>query len=519
MMTSTACAETDWPALTGRQTPQYLLCDDGDQTEADKCLEFAARIKRPQMPWQADLLRGILALDTEGLFSHPLAVAVATRQSGKTLTAAEIRILYGLFARGERVILSAQRWSTAENTFKRIRRLIASRPSLDRRVTRWICSQGQASIELSNGASCAFITRSLDAGRGIDRIDLHVIDESYHVRPADQAGLSPTQLASKNPQTIYLSSAVNEDIHPFGHVLAGIRQRALDAIANGDTGTGLFYAEYAAPDPPEGCSDTERRALRESPETWRMASPSYGVIQTEAKMRKLLVELSPTDFEVECLGWGKFPAVGDTGARVIDADTWQALTDPAPEIVGPYPLVVAVDRSPVSQVWTIAGAQRTTNGTHIEIAWSAKSSATEAVNKLIDVVAECNPAAVLVSQGSPAAVLKGYLEAAGFEPTMVSATDYPLACEALLDGITDSRLTHSGQSILTESALSATRHPMTNGRFTWTGAPGAAPLCHLVGATLAFWGAATAKPPKRKPPAPMTAPSDDREQSIMTRPF
>jgi hypothetical protein len=134
-------------------------------------------------------------------------------------------------------------------------------------------------------------------------------------------------------------------------------------------------------------------------------------------------------------------------------------------------------------------------------------------------VAECNPAAVLVSQGSPAAVLKGYLEAAGFEPTMVSATDYPLACEALLDGITDSRLTHSGQSILTESALSATRHPMTNGRFTWTGAPGAAPLCHLVGATLAFWGAATAKPPKRKPPAPMTAPSDDREQSIMTRPF
>jgi hypothetical protein len=261
--------------------------------------------------------------------------------------------------------------------------LIGSRPSLDRRVTRWICSQGQASIELSNGASCAFITRSLDAGRGIDRVDTLVMDEGYHVRPADQAALSPTQLASKNPQTICLSSAVNEDIHPFGHVLAGIRQRALDAIASGDTGTGLFYAEYAAPDPPEGCSDTERRALRESPETWRLASPSYGVIQTEAKVRKLLVELSPNDFECEVISWGRWPIVGDTGARVIDADTWQALTDPAAEIVGPYPLVVAVDRSPVSQVWTIAGATRTANGTHIEIGWSAKSSATEAVNKLI----------------------------------------------------------------------------------------------------------------------------------------
>jgi hypothetical protein len=345
------------------------------------------------------------------------------------------------------------------------------------------------------------------------------MDEGYHVRPADQAALSPTQLASKNPQTIYLSSAVNEDIHPFGHVLAGIRQRALDAIASGDTGTGLFYAEYAAPDPPEGCSDTERRALRESPETWRLASPSYGVIQTEAKVRKLLVELSPNDFECEVISWGRWPIVGDTGARVIDADTWQALTDPAAEIVGPYPLVVAVDRSPVSQVWTIAGATRTANGTHIEIGWSAKSSATEAVNKLIDIVAECDPAAVLVSQGSPAAVLKGYLEAAGIEPVMVNTTDYALACEAFLDGVTDARITHSGQSILTESVLSGVKHPMSGGRFTGSGAPGGAPLCHLVAATLAYWGAATAKPLKRKTPLPMTAPSDDDGPSIMTRPF
>ena len=144
MMTSPAFP--DWRDLTGNQAPLYLLADDGDQTEADQCLEFAARIKRPQMPWQQDNDCGIMALDGEGLFLHALAADVATRQSGKTLTAAEIRILYGLFVRGERIILSAQRWSTAENTFKRIRRLIASRPSLDRRVTRWICSQGQASV-------------------------------------------------------------------------------------------------------------------------------------------------------------------------------------------------------------------------------------------------------------------------------------------------------------------------------------------------------------------------------------
>jgi hypothetical protein len=227
------------------------------------------------------------------------------------------------------------------------------------------------------------------------------------------------------------------------------------------------------------------------------------VIQTEAKVRKLLVELSPGDFECEVLSWGKWPAVGDTGARVIDADTWAALTDTAPEMAGHYPLVVAVDRSPVSQIWTIAGATRTANGIHVEIAWAAKSSATEAVNKLLDVVAECDPDAVLVSQGSPAAVLKGYLDAAGIEPVMVSTTDYALACEAFLDGVTDSRITHSGQSILTESVLSSTKKPMSGGRFVWDGAAGGAPLCHLVAATLAYWGAATAKPPKRKSALPL----------------
>ena len=40
---------------------------------------------------------------------------IAGRQSGKTLTAAELRIIYGLFVRGEKIVYSAQRWKTAES--------------------------------------------------------------------------------------------------------------------------------------------------------------------------------------------------------------------------------------------------------------------------------------------------------------------------------------------------------------------------------------------------------------------
>jgi hypothetical protein len=97
-------------------------------------------------------------------------------------------------------------------------------------------------------------------------------------------------LASRNPQTIYLSSAVNQEIHVNGRVLASIRHRALEAIRAGKRHIGLYFAEHAAPPPPDDIDDAERRGIREDPETWRLANPSYGVIQTEAKVRKLLVD-------------------------------------------------------------------------------------------------------------------------------------------------------------------------------------------------------------------------------------
>ena len=99
---------------------------------------------------------------------------------------------------------------------------------------------------MEGGACVAFITRSLDAGRGESEVDLILYDEAYSLKESEVAALSPTQLASRNPQTIYLSSPVNEDMHANGYVLTGIRQRALDAIANGDTHTGLLYTEFGA---------------------------------------------------------------------------------------------------------------------------------------------------------------------------------------------------------------------------------------------------------------------------------
>jgi hypothetical protein len=521
-----ALPDPEWPTLTGCQDPLYLLADPGDTTEADKAIEFAQRIRCPLMPWQQALLRGMLATKPDGTFRHPTSCCIAPRQSGKTLVAADIWILYALFVAnhgdGMRVLYSSQRWKTSENTYLRVLRLIDSRPSLSRRVTRRLCSAGQAAIWLSSGARVEFVTRSMDSGRGLDKIDGLLLDEGANIRGADLAALAPTQLASKNPATVYLSTAVNELIHPYGVVLTGLRQRALEAIGAGRTGTGLFYAEFAAPEPPAGCDEHERRRLRESPETARLASPSFGVIQTAEKLQTLRNQLSAVDYEVECLGWGRWSELGDGARRVVDPDAWNGLVDQCAVLAGSTPSVIAVDLSPVSKVWSICGAVRTEDGDRIavELGWTGKASVNEVVGRVLDVVAaeDCDPY-VLITAGSPAAVLKGFLEAGGVEADMINTADAANAAAAFLDGITAGRISHTGQIPLTDSVLAATRRDLTGGRFVFDAPAGGAPACHTVAAALAHWKAAQTAPPQpRRSLPPLAAVSDDGP-SIMTRPF
>ncbi|MDY0112697.1 MAG: terminase large subunit [Corynebacterium sp.] len=520
-----APAYPEWPTLEGRQEAHHLVCDEGDPREAQRALTFAARVSIAQMPWQADTTRGILALEPDGMLTHPTAAVIAPRQNGKTLSAADMRILFGLFLRGEKIVYSAQRWKTAESIFKRIKRIVESRPSLKSRVVRQTCSQGHASIELASGASADFITRSLDAGRGLDEVDLIVYDEAYNLKDAETAALSPTQLASKNPQTIYLSSAVNQEIHANGRVLSEIRHRALEAIRDGRRGLGLYFREHMAPAPPEGISEAERRALREDPATARLANPSFGVIQTDAKVRKLLTELGTKSFEVEVLGWGDWPPVDEGGVRVFDAAAWRARSDevcPA-ELVRHHPGVIGVDRSPSSKVWAIGGAQYTRSGdVQVEIGWCGDGTPTEVAERLVDVITEADPAALVIDSRSPAAVLRPYLIKAGIEPVMTNTTELALYCEGFYEAFLAGHITHSGQQVLTDSVTTAVKRDLPGGRYAWGGSQ----IVQLMAVSLAHGGLLEYAATPRNTPLPLmerpetaSTGTDSGEIDAMSVPF
>ncbi|MBU8834613.1 hypothetical protein KL858_34970, partial [Mycolicibacterium goodii] len=124
----------DWPRLTGRQEPEFWSAFDGDETDGDVAAALGAEFGARPMPWQWWSLRKIcsrLPADEDGfrLWTHPDVCLICPRQNGKTEIVL-LRILFGLFVLGEKIIYSAQRWATAEDVYDRLIAIIESSPDL-----------------------------------------------------------------------------------------------------------------------------------------------------------------------------------------------------------------------------------------------------------------------------------------------------------------------------------------------------------------------------------------------------
>jgi hypothetical protein len=498
-MTTSLASSEQWPELEGRREPEHLSQFDGDDRLGLNALTLAGRIGNPPMPWQIDNLIALLRIDEHGMWTHPDAVIICPRQNGKSEILL-LRCLYGLFVRGENIVFSTQQWKTARKLAIRFKAMIKSRPDLKRRLAcEPTLSQGQSIVTTTSGAELIFCTRSGDTGKGLDKVDLVIYDEAYNLTEAEMTGPTLAQMAARNPQTIYTSSAVFNEIHQNGQVLAGIRRNGLRKA------DGLYFAEYMAPEPPTGTSEAERRRIREDPQTARLANPSFGVIQTDAKVRKSLLGLGGTStgrrsFEVDVLGWGDWPVDAEIVESEIPAEVWRNMRNPAATLTGPRVLVLCREAT-----WAIAAAQRTTEGhIHLEVGYVDDAPAAAVVCKLVEVYTAWNPAALVVARGAAAEVLPE-LELAGIEATVPTRTEEAQACGGFLSDALASALSHTGQEGLSTAVANAVKKELTPSGFIWD-VQDAASHAQLMGATLARWalvkfGAA----PKRKTVAPRTA--------------
>ncbi len=504
MTTSLACSDAagEWPQLEGRREPEHLSVFPGDDALGRNALTLAKRTGTPPMPWQVDNVMALLRTNDDGSWTHPTACIICPRQNGKS----EILLLvclYALFVRHENIVFTTQQWKTARKLAIRFQAMIKARPNLKARLAcQPTLSQGQSLVTLTDGAEMLFCTRSGDTGKGLDKVDRVIYDEAYNLTEAEMTGPTLAQMAAKNPQTIYTSSAVFNKIHPNGAVLAGVRRNGMRKAK------GLYFAEYMAPEPAAGLPEGERRRLREDPAVARLANPSYGVIQTDAKVNKAILELCGTadgrrSFEVDVLGWGDWPVDAEVLVSEIPAQKWTDMRALQPPRLINSP-AVGLHLDPDTGLWHITGAQYTDTGAaHLEIGYMRAVSTPAVVAAVVELVAAWDPVCVAIKGRSDTAAIKDALIKAGVEPELIDGSRFAQWCGGFLNAAMAAGLSHSGQAALDDAAGAAVKKPLPAGGFVWDESAAGAAGAALVSATLAH-GALVAfgQVKKRKPAGP-----------------
>lgn len=467
----------EWPKLTGRQTPDALLYTPGDPDLGRRAAEMgrrsASRIRA--LPWQSWALDRIMARNADGTWTHPECCLIVPRQSGKSTTLI-LRVLYGLFKLGENIVFSAHQWVTAKALWKRCWAIVKSTPWMFKRVVSHTCSQGRGTIELQSGAQVVFSTRSAHLARGLDCIDLEIYDEAYDLTEADMAALSPTKANARDPQTIYTSSAVNQDQHTNGHVLASVRRRGRDGVE-----IGLFFAEWMAPD----------GADRASVKTWALSNPSYGQIATEkfltAEFRKFATAAGRKSFDCEYLGRGDWPADGDEIEPAVSEEVWDAMAEHGGKtnVQVRGAICISLDMNADRTLAGIGAATFTTNERiRIEIGYHGSPARVLAV--IVDLVDRWDPCALVINGSSPAAAFAPDLRKLGIEPELTSSQQSAQAAGGFVDDSLAGRLSHADDDRVNTAVGTAEKRPMAGGAFGWEFTTAGAVIMQCV--SLSRWG-------------------------------
>ena len=284
---------------------------------------------------QQQVLHGGLGVRADGTWAAFEVVNVQPRQNGKSSTL-QARILLGLKL-GEQIAYTAHRVDSAQEVFRGLVSLVEASSELAPLLQRVIYSNGKESVWLQNGARCVFGTRSSRTGRGFS-LDLWVADEAHYLSQEAHNALMPaTSARERPPQVWYAASAVDEQVHEHGLVLARLRERG---IAGEDAS--LAYFEWSV-----GLYDDEEAELRVehvTPEMvddealWYRSNPA---LDSRISIEHIRLEREAMDHRgwiVERLGIGAWPDTRGVAAAPVTGEEWNELADRDSEQVGEFVL-------------------------------------------------------------------------------------------------------------------------------------------------------------------------------------
>lgn len=192
-------------------------------------MELADAYASPLMPWQRDVLYDWLARDERG---RPIAITIGLdvpRQNGKNYCI-EIFELTVAVVLGWHVLHTAHEVKTSMKAFNRVCSYFDgpnARPELKAMVRRIRRTNGQESIELTNGGVIEFSARSRQAARGFDDIQVVIFDEAQELTDEQVNAILPTLAASSTGTRQIIYTGTPTPPNSPGTVMQQLREQAL----------------------------------------------------------------------------------------------------------------------------------------------------------------------------------------------------------------------------------------------------------------------------------------------------
>ena len=292
----------------GEQSPTVSVIQDYTKTIGQEAVDIYATTERTLYPWQTALVYDLMAVDDDGLWLHQKYGFAVPRRNGKT-EVAMARCLWGL-KKGEKILYTAHRTSTAHSIWERLRRFCEKSEDID--IESSYRALGKEHLYISNGGIVEFRTRTNTGGLG-EGYDLLLIDEAQEYTTEQETALKYVVTDSDNPQTLMFGTPPTAI--SAGTVFMQYRSRVLSG-----SGYESGWAEWSVPK----LSDPK------DIDQWYATNPSLGYGLKERAIRSEIGE-DDVDFNIQRLGlWLKY-----NQKSAISKTEWDALrVDKLPKLKG-----------------------------------------------------------------------------------------------------------------------------------------------------------------------------------------
>jgi hypothetical protein len=446
--------------------------------EAHAAIELWEHYKRRRLDdTQRLTVEVMMATRAGGLWAAPSTGREMSRQNGKG-DEVEVAELWDLVQRAARVLHTVHdAVLLATETQSRMLSVLEGSPDLSRLIGRVWRGTGQQMIEMRNGGVIWYRTRTGGGARGVDEVDRIVVDEAQHAEEEHMAAITPTQLASSNPQLNALGSAGIS-----GKSVWWWRQRK--RAAGGDAGRYGYVGHTAERVSLDADGRVVRTVVDPSDQAlWWQANPALvsgrvGIEFFEEQFRTL----GPDLFAREHLGvWDA--ELGDVAASALPE--WPELADGSSLIAShrSWALAVSPDRR-----WASIGVAGRTAAGLLHVEWMEHRGGTDWIVDRVVAGWQSKRIPIRVQKSAPEGAFIAPLRERGVEVVEVSPSDAAQAAGQLIDAVSSRALVHLGQPSLGVAVRGAVLRVSSDGASAWSQRSSSVEITPLVAVTNAAGG-------------------------------